>query len=334
MTGIILSGRLGGPGQSPMGQVPGLLPVAGRYRVIDFTLSNLAAGGISHIGILCGFDYMALSAYLSGGRDWDLDRRQGGISYLNLGAEASQPGIVSLRTYLERQSSAYAVLCACDGIYSLDLRQVLVSHLASGHDLTAVVARSGGEEPQRVILCMLSRELLLQGLAAGLRLDEWFQSPDKLPTALGGSPVTRNLYWYYGPFLAFRSQEELLQNNLSVLEPGIWEQLFGSDRPVFTRPQDGPPAYWGEDSVCGGSLVSGGCRIEGTLDQSVLSQDVTIEPGARVRQSLLLAGARVGARAELDRVIVGSGGVVPANARLKGRPGHPIQLTKGARNLI
>ena len=334
MTGIILSRRSTGPGHGSIGQVPGLLPVAGRYRVIDFVLSNLVAGGISHIGVLCGRDYPALSAYLAGGRDWDLDRRQGGIAYLDPGSEARQPGTVSLQSYLERQSSAYGVLCSCDGMYSLDLGQVLVSHLASGHDLTAVIAGQGSVGPKRVILCILSRDLLLQCLTSGVPLDDWLQSPDQLPAALNGRTITHNLYWYPGPFLEFRTQEELLQNNLSVLEPWIWAQLFGPDRPVFTRPQDGPPAFWGEDSICENSLVSGLCRIEGKLTQSVLSRGVTIGPGARVRQCLLLDGARVGENAELDRVIVGPGVAVPANARLRGRPGHPIQLTKGANHLI
>ena len=324
MTGIILSQSAGAAG--PGFLVPGLAPVAGRYRVIDFVLSNLVNGGITDVGILCGGGYPALSAYVSGGRDWALDRRRGGVVWLD--QEAA--GTVSLEAYLKSQSSAYGVVCGCGGGFSLDVRQVLVSHLASGHDLTAVMVPQKAEGGDRVLLCLLGRELLLRFLAAGERPETWLRTPEELPRTLAGRPVTQNLFTHAGPFLEFGTQEQLLQNNLRVLEPGLWQQLFDPDRPVYTRPQDGPPAWWGEEAACTDSLISGGCRVEGTLERAVLSEGVVIGPGARVRDSVLLEGARVGAQAELDRVIVDSGGVIPEHARHRGRPGHPVFVAKGA----
>lgn len=344
----------------------GSIPYGGRYRLIDFTLSNMVNSGIKDIGIVTRQNYQSLMDHVGSGRAWDLSRKVGGLRLLPpyarlTGASADDhvgclEALAGRLVYLQSVDAQYVVISGADVISNIDLRDVLRQHQETGADITAVYADCRRETPGRDVstvevaadgrltdvsvnvsttgnhkeflnIALLSRELLIKMVNEGY--------------AHGKASFTRGvmqdhlqdlkIYGYESTGFVARvsGMESYFAANMALLNSEARAQLFPAERPVFTKVRDEVPAKYGLKSKVSNSLVADGCVIEGELENCIVFRGVRVGRGAVVKNSILMQDAIVGENADLNYVIADKDVVVRSGRTLCGYTSIPFYLQKG-----
>ncbi len=344
----------------------GSIPFGGRYRQIDFHLSNMAAAGIRHIGIISRQNYQSLINHVGSGEEWGLELEEGGLEYLTPYAMSSSH---SYRGKLETLYNAigfldygpddeYVVMADSAILCNIDLNSVLSAHIASGKDIT-VVTKAGIADGQKQL--DLAIKLGKDGQIADMAVDyvapaEYLASMDLFVLAksllrkLVRECIARNLYhmdrdlvlgsWQEGtvsvnvytfPGLALFNEntEEYFRNSLALLDKNIRHDLFYYNHPVYTKVRDRVPSYYGEESSIDNCIVADGCMLEGSVSASVLFRQVTIKEGAVIENCLVMNDTVVGENCQLKYVILDKDVTVRPGTKLIGTPTKPIIIKRG-----
>ena len=340
------------------------LPYGGRYRQIDFTLSNMSNAGIRRIGIISRFNYQSLMAHIGSGDEWDLALEEGGLEYLtpfSLG-NASYHGKIdalnSVKEYLEYGSDDdYVVLADSSVLCNVDLKKVVESHIASGRDMTVMVKDGIANGQKQLDMCVtldkngeiddmavdytapenylasmgvfiINKKLLLEQVEECVARSFYRLERDMILRLWKKNEMTINAYVFGGVALFNESTEEYFRNNLKLLQPEIRASLF-DPRPIYTKVRDRVPTYYGEESNISNCVVADGCMLEGIVSGSVLFRQVSIEAGAHVDHCLLMNDASIGAGCELQYVILDKNVTVRPGAKLIGTEKNPIIIKRG-----
>ena len=339
------------------------LPYGGRYRLIDFMLSNYVNAGISDVGVIVHQSYQSLLDHLGSGKDWDLSRKHGGLrllppfSFAERGGDykGSMDALAGVADYLENIRQDYVVMAWGDIAVNLPVADVLEQHIESGSDITVVCtptlkgtprfseyvevnaagritdlsvhpsAADKGLESLEVYI--LSKKLLME-------LVDYCSAHDISNFSRGVlQPRLQTLkidsYIHQGYVGRFQSVSDYFQRSADLLDPAIRADLFNPDRPVRTRDMSNPSTYYGPDCVSKRSLVADGCYIEGEVVNSILSRGVIVEKGAKVVDSVLMQGTVVKAGASLSYVIADKDVVVNEDRMLMGHSTYPLAIAKG-----
>ena len=345
-------------------RMPGSVPFGGRYRVVDFMLSNMAGAGITDVGVVLHGNYQSLLDHIGSGKTWDMARKNGGLKLLPPFADARKFGVEEfrgkmealsgVRSYLHEIRQKYVVLSDSDLIINLPLADVFAAHLESGADITAVCgddsfATENGtyfeKDPdgriREVLINMhrprgyrsldvfiLSTELLRSLVDECQAHDQYSFRRD----VLQAKQALLNLQSYtWGGFAAqIRSVQEYYDRSMQLLDKEIREDLFTSDRPIRAKGADKASTYIGPDGVCLNSLVAEGCRIEGTVVNSILFPGVTVEKGAKVEDCILFRGTTVREEARLSHVITDKHVELLPGRTMVGHTAYPIVIAKGS----
>ena len=328
------------------------VPFGGRYRVIDFCLSNCVHSGISDIAILAQYSPKSLIDHIGTGKPWDLDRRSGGVSILQPthNGEAANwylgtADALYQNVDLIRNSKAETILVLSgDQVYGMDYRPLIERHILRGRDVTLVTKRVPARQRSRFGMVRCSRDGIvmafrekptsssfrfaslgiyvfrretLLGMLGPDRVDIVFDivMPAIARRAVAAHPFEG--YWEdIGSIASFyRASLQLLERR---------SLLADERRPVYTRESELPPARCSESARVSNAIIADGCVIGGTVRGSILFPGVTVERGAIVEDSVVFSFSRVGAgaavrRAILDKfVVVGSGATVGGAARRGG----------------
>ena len=322
-------------------------PYVGRYRVIDFPMSNMVNAGIRTIGVIMPKNFRSLTDHLGAGKEWSLARKNGGLFILpgtafgtaRVGSRFLIRDLITNRAMLERSADGYVVFSSANIVFNADLNELVDAHIASGADITAytkianeddadVVAfdaedgvvksmKYGVKEGELAFLdtFVVKRSLLLDML-------DWYAANDHLDlieaALTHGAPLTINTFMYDGYCAAIFNKMSYFRANMDMLDPELYAALFPSGRHVKTKTHDTPPAKNETGSKVTKSLVSAGCRIYGTVDGSVLSRNVIVDPGAVVTDSILMQGTVIKSGAVVDHAIIDRNNVIPAGTVLKG----------------
>lgn len=318
------------------------VPFGSRYRMIDFTLSNLVNAGISQVGVVTKENYRSLMDHLTNGKAWELDRKKGGLfiippfsntTYRRGSYHGRLDALESALTFLTRSKQEYVLLCDSDLVGNLDIAPLLADHLSSGADFT--VAYRHGSLPKSNTATM-RLDLGENSLVTGAR----FESENETDDYCLGMTVTRRELLVdlicqaieerktsytreilmpciaEGRVRAFRFEgaAEVIDSirtyynvSMKLLEPRFRRQLFDEDRPVYTKPQDLMPTRYGLAAKAKNSLIADGCRIEGTVENSIIFRGVTIENGAVVRNCIVLQNCVIEKNADLCYAILDKG---------------------------
>ena len=341
------------------------LPYGGRYRQIDFTLSNMSNAGIRRIGIISRYNYQSLMAHIGSGDEWDLDLEEGGLEYLtpnSLSIKSSYRGKIdalnSALEYLEfGDDDDYVVLADSSVLCNMDLKKVVESHIASGRDLT-VVTKAGianGEKlldlamtldengeiddmtvdyvaPENYLASMglfiMDKKTLIHHVENCVARSFYRFERDLIQRLWQKGELSINVYPFEGVALFNESTEEYYNNNLALLKKEVREDLFGK-RPIYTKVRDRVPTYYGEETEVEDCIVADGCMLEGSVRDSVLFRQVTIGAGAKVEGCLLMNDASIGENCELKCVILDKNVTVRPGAKLIGTPKNPIIIKRG-----
>ena len=342
------------------------LPFGGRYRQVDFHLSNMAAAGIRHVGIVSRHNYQSLMNHVGSGEEWGLEMEEGGLEFLTpyaMSATNTYRGkldaLHSVLGFLEYGSDDEYVIMADSAVLSnLDLNAVLDSHVASGKDITVVTKGGIADGKKQLDLALkldengeiidmavdyvadksylasmdvfvLSKTWLREKVKEFIARNLFHMDRDLVLGQWQKGEITVNVYEFAGVALFNDTPAEYFRNSLALIDSDVRHDLFGGNHPVFTRVRDRVPSYYGENCEVEDSIVADGCIIEGEVEESVLFRDVTVCEGAEVENCVIMNNTVIGEGAELKYVILDKDVTVRPGARLIGTENNPIIITRG-----
>ena len=344
----------------------GSIPFGGRYRQIDFHLSNMAAAGIRHVGIISRQNYQSLINHIGSGEEWGMELEEGGMEFLTPYAMSNYH---SYRGKLEVLYSAmsflnfgpddeYVIMADSAILCNIDLNSVLDAHIASGKDIT-VVMKSGiangkkqldlaiklnrkGEIADMAVdyvapkgylasmdLFVLSKSLLKKLINECIARNLYHMDRDLVLGSWKDGKVTVNVYQFPGLAMFNETVEEYFRNSLSLLDSNIRHDLFYYNHPVYTKVRDRVPTYYGENSEIGNCIVADGCVLDGNVSTSVLFRQVTVKAGCQIDNCLIMNDTVVGENCELKYVILDKDVSVRPGTTLIGTPANPIIIKRG-----
>jgi len=340
------------------------LPFGGRYRQVDFALSNMSNAGIRHISVIARYNYQSLMAHIGSGEEWDLEFQDDGLEYLNpysLGQTEMNRGklqaLYSVRNHLEqRYPDDFVVLADSTVLYNIDLEKVLEDHIASGKDIT-VLCKAGVANGKKLLdlaikmedeitdmaldyvapegylasmgLFVISKALLMHHVRESVARGLYHFERDFLARQFRAGNLSVNVHTFDGVVLYNESTEEYYDSNLQVLNPEVRRSLFNEKHPIYTKVRDRVPCYYGENCNVDNSIIADGCAIEGSVKDSVLFRDVIVGENAQIEGCLIMNNAVVGEGARLKCVIMDKDVVVRPGAELIGTPSNPVCIQRG-----
>ena len=335
------------------------LPVFGRYRLIDFPLSNMMNAGIKTVGVVMPSNYRSLIDHMESGRDWMLDRKKGGLFLLPGNAfGASKRGmrfllrdIIANKTLFQRSDLPYVVMCGCNIIFNIDLAEIIDAHERSGAHATMVYCRAEREHDNDVTALEIGEAGRVHALHAGcsfgdnkfldccvinrnvlLDIIDNYQDVDHLDLFEAIEPEFGRIdvcsYEFKGLALGVFDEQSYYQRSMEMLRPDLNDRLFNPNRPIMTKAHDAPPAKYCTGSTVCNSLVSAGCLIQGTVRGSILARDVIVEHGASVSNSIIMQSCVIRSGARVENAIVDKNNVIPAQTELRGTPDATLIIPK------
>lgn len=323
------------------------VPFAGKYRIIDFALSNCVNSGIYNVGVMTQYRPRSLHEHVGVGKPWDLDRRIGGVRLLhpymtNQGGDWQRGPADALRSDLdfiaEQQADAVLVL-AGDHVYKMDYRPMLQIHEESGADVTVAVhsvsphevhrygivtVDSDGtvsrfdEKPRRsrsslasMGIYVFNKKFLMDLLSNGTERD---LGRDLMPRLVANNQVMA--YPFQGYWADVGTIQAYYEANMALLVETPALDLYDPEWVLHTRSEERPAVEIGMDARAEGNLLCDGCRIYGNVTRSVIGPGVVVGEGAVVRDSIVMTDTVIEAGAVLDRVIVDKEARIGAGALL------------------
>ena len=341
------------------------LPFGGRYRQVDFALSNLSCAGIKHIGIISRHSYQSLMNHVGDGEEWGLELEEGGLEFLTPFAHST---IGTYRGKLESINNAmdfleygdeedYVVMIDSAVLSNIDLNKVVEAHIASGKDVTVVTKRGvcngqkkidlglaveNGEVTEMVVdynadekyvasmdIFVIGKKLLMQSAKALVARDKFHMDRDLVMGGWRRGLISVNVYEHEGVALFNESVEEYFNNSLSLIKKDIRNDLFAGAHPVYTKVRDRVPTYYGENSEVEDCLVADGCMLDGEVENSILFRQVTVEKDAEIEDCIIMNDTVVGEGAKLKYVILDKNVTVSAGAKLYGTKKSPVYIKRG-----
>lgn len=341
------------------------LPVAGRYRVIDFLVSSMVNSGMKNIGVIMQKNYHSLMDHLGSGKEWDLHGKNDGLHILPPFLTRENVGVYSgtldaLRSnsdYMTRSKQEYVVFSGSNIIYNAHMDQFVRFHQASGADVTVMYTRDPSMkrdeygtyltvaedgtvtdievEPTHPNLeltymevVVMKRELLRSMVDKGVAHGMHDFRRDVLLRMVQEGKARVNAWEYTGPAWRLDSVQSFFNFNMDMLCSDNRRKLLPADLPVYTKVRDEMPARYGENSSVVNSLVADGCVIEGTVENCILARGVRVAAGAVVRNCIIMQDGHIHAGAEIANCILDKQAVIEGNARLIGPAEYPIVIPK------
>lgn len=329
------------------------VPYGGNYRIIDFPLSNCVNSGIYTVGVLTQYQPLVLNDYLGNGHPWDLDRLNGGVHVLSPyeaigGAEwykGTANAIYQNIAFIEKYDPKYVVVLSGDHIYKMNYANMIDFHKKNNADCTIAVLEVPWEEASRFgILATDENEQIYEfaekpkepksnKASMGVYVFSW----DKLKKYLiedeadpnsandFGKNIIPNMlndgqrmfaYPFKGYWKDVGTIDSLWEANLDIINPNVDLDLSDKSWRIYSRTPDAPPHYIGENATVENSSISEGCDIDGLVDYSVVSSDVTVEKGAEVRFSVIMPGAVIKKGAKVYYSIIAENAVIEEDAQV------------------
>ena len=341
------------------------LPFGGRYRQVDFALSNLTCAGVRHVGIITRHSYQSLLNHVGDGEEWGLEMGEGGLEYLTPYAQSVSDNyrgklesLYSAMDFLEVGDEDYVVMVDSAIVSNIDLDKVVASHVASGKTVT-VVAKAGicnGEkkidmavkldengEVSRIVcdyaanpeylasmdIFVVNKKYLVEAVKGCVARGLYHMDRNLVMGGWNKGDVSVNVYQHEGVAMFNESMEEYYNNTLSLVKKEVRDDLFGAAHPVYTKVRDRVPTYYGEGCEVEDALIADGCMLDGKVENSVLFRQVTVAEDAEVENCIVMNNCVIGAGAELKNVILDKNVTVTPGAKLCGTKEHPIVIKKG-----
>ncbi|MDD6044045.1 MAG: glucose-1-phosphate adenylyltransferase subunit GlgD [Clostridia bacterium] len=343
------------------------VPFAGRYRCIDFVLSNLVNTGISNVGIVAQKNYHSLMDHLGSGKEWELHRKRDGLFILPPFVTRDNTGIYrgtidayhSVMGYIRRSTQKYIILVGSHTIYNTTYDDMIKQHIETGADITLMYNEVGLHHPDDQF-----NELRF-ALADDGRITDIQLNPNNPSTCYsfcdttimekntfeylveeaysrGESEFIRDVLlkkvndlaiygWRYDGYIGCLSSiSSYFDHNMNVLKKEVRDDLFNSNHPIYTKIKDEVPARYIGDAKVKNSLVADGCVIEGEVENCVLFRGTHVGKGSKLKNCVVLQACHIEGGCEMNYAILDKGCTIRSGRKLAGYDSFPIIIRKGS----
>ncbi len=339
------------------------LPFGGRYRLIDFTLSNLVNSGITQVGIVTRSNYQSLMDHIRQGRDWDLNRKNGGISVFppfvyNSSREVYKgkiEAIYSIMSFLHHSPEQYVVITNCNIAANIDFTKMFEKHMSCGADLTMITHNGYTTTSRRIVIERGENDVVKDIYETEMASDE--QKEISLNTYLikkdflidlvqrayarGQVDFEKDILFRLvegGKVYAYKIDsyaaiiddvKTYYSESMNLLSDDIRHELFSKSNRIYTKVKDSVPTVYKEGAKVSNSLLADGCVVSGTVENSVLFRNVRIEEGAVVKNSIIMENGVIGKNSTVKYAITDKDVEVSADREIAGYSTYPIVIVKG-----
>lgn len=350
-------------GQLIKGRSLATIPFAGRYRLIDFYLSNMVNSGIQNVGILVKKNYRSLLGHVRSPKEWDLDRKHDGIFILppdnenqhwnNLRGdlEVLQGNI----DYIRRSKQKYVLITSANIICNIDYNEAIDYHKANENDITVIYKTLNSsikevleytqvklDENQKVIGMEMNTNKINGGnvslesyiMEKSLLVDIIYSCISRGEYDLVKDGIIRSLekykiygYEFSGETFNINSVQSYYNYSMELLDNEVWQELFFKSD-VYTKMKDLAPVKYGSTANVKNSLIANGCVIDGEVKNSIIFRDVRIEKGAKVENSIIFQNTIIDKNSMLGNVIVDKDCFISRESVFKGSQAYPIVIEK------
>lgn len=336
------------------------IPFGGRYRIIDFVLSNLVNSGITSVGVVTFNKYKSLLDHLGTGSSWDLDRKNQGLHiitpFANSETHQGSHDILGILDYLRYQKKKYVILCESSNIFNIDFNNLFEQHVQSGCDMTVLYSKETGKLKSPEIILEFDRKNTLKG---------WQLDPEESKSRksfLGVSIIEReflfrilkdlksrgkteidsttllNLYEKYtirgleykGQSFRVHSVPSYFKETMRSLSEAAQKELYWRAKPVYTKVKDEAPTYYSHTAVVKDSMISDGCEIHGDVQDSLLFRGVNIGKGSQIKNCIFFQNTVIGENCILENCILDKYAHIRPGTKLIGESEYPIVIEKNA----
>ncbi len=338
----------------------GSVPFGGKYRLIDFPLSNMSNSGINNIGIVAKSNFMSLMDHVGSGSAWDLARRRSGLSILPPYGEHSFATLVetifNLHGYIEHGDEDYILISPSDCVHNMDYSKVLNFAEKNQADITFIYTkRVVGEitDDFRCILdidddgkvskimaspvddsvCNLDIGVMLMKKTVLMALVRQAMSESKysfVRDVLQKSLDRHRVYAYEltGYCEIISSVKSYYDANMKLMDRDTRYKLFDNRRPIYTKVRDDAPSRYGLNCSVKGSLIAQGCVINGIVENSIISKGVYIGHDAVIKNCIVMQDSIIGDKAELVNLVIDKDVNVSRASKLQGTQNYPMYIAK------
>ena len=334
------------------------VPFGGKYRIIDFPLSNCVNSGIDTVGVLTQYRPLELNSYIGNGQPWDLDRSDGGVHILPPYMREGEKGtwykgtanaIYQNMSFIELYDPDYVLILSGDHVYKMDYSKMLRRHKETGADCTISVLEVTMEEATRFGIMNVDGDDTIyefeekpkhpkSNLASmGIYIFTWAklrnylmadEADEKSSNDFGKNIIPAMLrageklvaYRFSGYWKDVGTIDSLWDANMDSTTAGSGVDLYDQEWPIYARTPTKPPHFTGPNAQVDHSMITGGCEVYGRVENSILFHSVTVEEGAVVRYSILMPGTVVKAGAVIEYAIVAENAVIGAQSHVGSAP--------------
>lgn len=338
----------------------GSVPFGGKYRLIDFPLSNMSNSGINNVGIITKSNFLSLMDHLGTGNAWDLAKRRSGLTILPPYKEHNFDNIVealyNLHGFIEHSNEEYVLVSHAGCVSNFNYRRMLEFHEHNGADITFVYSKSidhrdikndgvaldidENGKVTRVLLpsicgdngkfasgSFLIKKDLLMNMVRNLVAEN---KTDFTRDFLQPNVNKLNIYAYEntGYCAIITSMKEYFKASMDLMNPEVRAHLFNPKHPIYTKVRDDIPSRYGLESSVKGSLIAQGCTIDGIVENSIISKGVRIGKGAHIKNCIIMQDTVIGDNAELSHIIIDKDVTVGEGKTIIGCESHPMYIAK------
>lgn len=341
------------------------VPVAGRFRVIDFLVSGMVNSGIKNVGVIMQKNYHSLMDHLGSGKEWDLHGKTDGLYILppfltreNVGVyNGSLDALHSNMGYLRRSRQEYVLLCNSLIVFNANFTEMFDAYKKSGADAAFMYTKNpamqrpeygtylnldaGGivtdieidptkprYENTSMEVTLMRKELLLDLVDRGAAHGYHDLTRDVLQKMIRDAGMRICGFEYKDVCFRMDSVQGYFKFNMDMLDTNTRHGLFSEDKPVYTKVRDELPARYMEDAKVVDAMVADGCIVDGTVEHSVLFRGVKIDKGAVVKNCIIMQDSHVEEGVQLENCILDKQAVIKRGGRLIGPSGYPIVISK------
>lgn len=336
----------------------GSVPFGGKYRLIDFPLSNMSNSGINNVGIVAKINFLSLMDHVRSGNAWDLSRRRSGLTVLPPFGENSfatpVEAIYNVYGYLQNSPEEYILLTNSDCVTNIDYQKMYSQHVKTNADVTLVYKKMlVPEKDNRPLMLDIDSDNFVKEICIkpdftgiGNYSIGMLLTKKELLLKIVKDAISTNLldfkrmlqadalkHKYFG-FEApeycqvISSMNEYFRVNMNLMDQSVREQLFNKDRPIYTKVRDDIPCRYGLGSMVKNSLVAQGCVIDGEVTNSILSKGVYVGKGAKISNCIIMQDTKISANTNLKYVIIDKDVVIKEDRSLMGFESYPIFIAK------
>ncbi|HET7658309.1 MAG TPA: glucose-1-phosphate adenylyltransferase subunit GlgD [Bacillales bacterium] len=338
------------------------VPFGARYRLIDFILSSFVRANISKVGIFSKEKYRSLMDHLGSGKEWDLDRHNGGL-YILPPVDPGEQMLGDLQQFhshiefFQRSRQEMVIISPGHQICKMDFKKIYDFHKQNEADLTVVYKDYDGMQPEKPFyhqctvndegevsdiklftfpkkgdpICLetyvIRKDLLIELINDCVRNNEYDFLRDAVKANLSRLKVKGYRFEGYLPFI--HSIQSFYDSSLQFLNPEVWQSFFYEEGNVFTKVKHEAPSKYSKEAKVSHSLIANGCEIEGTVENSILFRGVKVKKGAHIKNSIIMQKVDIESEAQLENVIADKQAHIGEKAVVVGK-GRPKVIQKSA----